>query len=248
MHMFDRALSLVAQAGRPEIKSPGAPRFNRSPAFRPGLSKFFFSALLIPSAIAIAQTTAPTPRSPDVIQSEIDAAHKQFNQVVKDPSDVSDPIRRKAIAPQAIPPLKTMVADFAELAAVEPSMKRRASQIELQFNAYLSVLGDQPTIDQLQAQANSKDIPQSIRGQSSQLLARWVLAGKDETVQTKIADDVQTLDVAHPESEDLTFLTMTISQSTLSQPLQKRLVDLARAMQNPVAYRVRKMTDATTKP
>jgi hypothetical protein len=200
--------------------------------------------VLFLTCLAFAQTTAPA-RSPDTILAEIDTAHKQFDQVVKDPKDVSDPDRRKVVAPQAIPPLKTMVADFAELAQVQPKMKRRSQQISLQFNAYLTVLGDQPTIDHLQSLAAGNDVIESLRAQSSQLLARWVLSGKDQAIQGKLADEIQTLDQAHPDSEDLTFLTVTVSQSTLSQPLEKRLLQLAREMKNPVADKVR---TATTKP
>jgi exoribonuclease II len=194
-----------------------------------------------------AQSTAPS-RSADVIEAEIQTAHDKFKQVVQDPSDISDETRRKAIAPRLIPLLKTMVADYAELATVEPTMNRRAGQVELQFDGFLSVLGDQPTIDHLTAMASSKNINQSLRGQSSQLLARWVLAGKDETAQTKIADDIDLLDHAHPESEDLTFLTITTSQSTLSKALQNRLLVLAQGMKNPIAERIRKATGATTRP
>jgi len=215
------------------------PRFNRQSNLPQGLIAAIIIGLSIGS-VSRAQSTAPALRSADAILAEIDAAHKQFNQAVKDPSEIADPARRRAIAPQAIPPLKTMVADFAELATVQPQTKRRADQLELQFNAFLSVLGDQSTIDHLQAQADSKDIAESLCGQASQLLARWVLAGKDETAQTKLADEVQTLDRAHPESEDLTFLTLTLSQSTLSPPLEKRLLQLAREMQNPTAEKVRK--------
>jgi hypothetical protein len=198
--------------------------------------------------VSRAQTTAPAPRSPEVIRAEIDAAHQQFKEVVTDPAEVSDPVRRKQIAPQAIPLLKTMVADFQELAAIQPAMKRRASQLELQFDAFLSVLGDQPTIDHLQAEAGSKDVPESLHSQASQLLAQWVLANKDAQAQGKVADQVQALDRAHPESEDLTFLTVTVSQSTSSVALEKQLLDAARQMQNPMADKVRQMTDSTTKP
>ena len=104
------------------------------------------------------------------------------------------------------------------------------------------MLGDQETIDHLQTLASSKDIPESLRGQASQLLARWVEAEKDESAQEKLTDEFQTLDRAHPDSEDLTSVTLTVSQSTLSKPLEDRLIKLAADMQNPVAEKVRAAT------
>jgi hypothetical protein len=199
--------------------------------------------LTLLSLTAAAQTTQPALRSADVIKAEIETAHQQFNQAVKDPADVSDPIRRAKIAPQAIPPLKTMVADFAELARQDPHLKTRASQLQLQFNGFLIVLNDQPTIDLLQSQTKSPDPAQSLRAQSSQLLAQWVLAGKDETAQSKIADQIQTLDQANPTNEDLTYLTFTVSQSTNSQSLSQRLLQTTKQMQTPLANKIRQATN-----
>ena len=192
------------------------------------------------------QTTAPVERSSDVILADIDSAHHQFTSAVSDPADISDPVRRAAIAPRAIPPLKTMIADYKELAIVQPKMQRRAWQIQQQFDAFLSVLGDQETIDQLQKSAGSKDLNESLSAQCSQVLAKWVMAGKNQDAQIQIADTVRTLDRDHADSEPLTFLTVTMSQSTLSSPLQHRLLQQAREMQNPLAANVRKVT--TTQP
>jgi hypothetical protein len=183
-----------------------------------------------------------------VIRAEIESAHQQFKAVVKGPEDISDPVRRKEVAPQAIPPLKTLVADFHELSTIDPQMKRRAGQIELQFNAFLSVLGDQPTIDHLNTQASSKDIAESLRGQASQMLARWVLAIKDEPAQAKLADEIETLDRAHPESEDLIFLTAAMGGSAHSKSLSQHLLQTAKEMQNHLDGGARKTTTATTTP
>ena len=189
--------------------------------------------LLTASIATSGQTTAPAARSSDVILSEIESAHQQFKSAVKDPSDISDPDRRKAVAPKAIPALKTMIADFQELATIQPKTRRHADQLELQFDAFLSVLGDQPTIDHLQTLANSKDLYDSLRGQSSQLLASWVQSRTDQPAQEKLTDQLETLDRAHPENEDLTFVTVTVSQSTTFKPLEARLIGLAAAMKNP---------------
>jgi hypothetical protein len=193
---------------------------------------------------AFSQTTAPTPRTADAIKAEIEVAHQQFNRAVTSPADISDPARRKLIAPQAIPPLKTMVNDFAELARQDAAFKLRASQLQLQFNAFLSVLGDQPTIDALRAQSQSKDLAQSLRAQSSQILARWVLSGKDQTAQANLAEQIEALDRGNPSNADLTFLTFTTSQSTASAALELQLLEAAKAMKNPIADKIRKAADA----
>ena len=59
--------------------------------------------LIAMNGLVSAQTTAPAVRSADAIQAEIESAHHQFMLVVKDPADIADPDRRKAVAPQAIP-------------------------------------------------------------------------------------------------------------------------------------------------
>jgi hypothetical protein len=198
-------------------------------------------SLEVPSLCA-AQATKPTGaigRSTKAILDDIDTAHHQFTASRVTAADISDPVRRKAIAPTIIPPLKTMVADYTELGILEPKMQTQARRIRQQFLAYLSVLGDQESIDQVKKMTDSKDIGESLDGQASQLLARWVSAGTDETAETKLTDELQTLDQAHPENEDLTSLTFTLCRSTLSHPLSQRLLQMAEDMKNPSADKLR---------
>jgi thiol-disulfide isomerase/thioredoxin len=192
------------------------------------------------AAVDTPPTTQSVTRTQQQIMEDLKTTGAQLRDVLGDPTSLSDPAKRAAIAPKAIPALKQMIADFDDLGVVEPMAKPQVDQAKQQFYAFLSVLGDKETTDKLQAMADSKDEAESIRGQSSQIIARWMLAGKDAAAQTKVADDLEKLDKAHIDSPALTMLTAMLSQGAATPELSDRLQKIAtETMKNPLVDRIK---------
>src|SRR3984957_7225145 len=171
-------------------------------------------------------TTQPAARTPDDIMTELRMTSEELSQTLGDPKTLGDEATRKAVAPKAIPILKKMIAEFDEFIAVQPEAKAQFQPTQDQLLAFLSILGDTDAIAKLTDMAASKDADVSLRGQGSQLLARWITAGKDSAVQGKVADDLEKLDKAHTDNVPLTTLTAMFSESAVSPDLKTHLQSL----------------------
>jgi thiol-disulfide isomerase/thioredoxin len=181
-------------------------------------------------------TTQPAARTPDVVMGDLRADSQQLSQIIGDPKALGDEATRKAVAPKAIPVLKKMMGEFDEMAAIQPEEKEQIQRSQDQFLAFLSILGDADATAKLNEMVASADANVAIRGQSGQLLAQWIVAGKDATAQGKIADDLEKLDKTHTDSIPLTTLTAMFSESAVSPELKTRLQGLVTdTMNNDVA-------------
>ena len=185
-------------------------------------------------------TTQPASRTAESIMAELTATSKELNQTLGDLSSLGDEATRTAVAPKAIPLLKKMIAGFNEFIAMQPEAKDQFEPSKDQFLAVLSILGDPDAISKVAEMAASKDPEVSLRGQSSQLFARWFAAGKDAVAQGKIADELEKLDKAHTDSGLLTSLTAMFSESAVSPDLKTRLQALVtQTMSNDTATQLK---------
>jgi thiol-disulfide isomerase/thioredoxin len=192
--------------------------------------------------------TQPAGRTPDAIMTDLRATGEELTQTLGDPRSLGDEATRKAAAPKAIPILKKMIAELDEFVAVQPDAKEQFESTQDQLLAFLSILGDADATAKLTEMAGSNDAQVSLRGQSAQVLARWIAAGKDAAAQGKIADDVEKLDKAHTDSGQLTSLTAMFSESAVSPDLKTHLQSLVTdTMSNDTATQMKQEIAAAQK-
>ncbi len=176
-------------------------------------------------------------RSPKEIIADLTENASRVRDLTTNPQTMSDAAARTAAAPQAIPALKRMYADMEQLKQVNPSDSGQADEAQAEYLVFMSVFGDAAAAEQLQQLSNSKDPATALRGQGSQLVARWILAGKDSALQAKIVDEAEKLAAAHPDSEWLTAQLVTMSNMELTAAASRtRFINLVvDVMHNAVA-------------
>jgi thiol-disulfide isomerase/thioredoxin len=205
--------------------------------------------LLIPKLLAETDgtsTTAPATqpaaaaagkRSTAQISADVMAARSTLAKMLgKEKSPFKTAADRDAIAANAIPVINQIRTLLNELGDSGPDMKTKVIPLQQQCLTELSILGDKSAGDRIATMAASKDPAEQILGQGDQLLARWYEAENSPVGQTPIADELEKLDRAHPESIFLTTLTFNLSQETNIPELGQRLLTLAsETMNNPTA-------------
>ena len=209
-------------------------------------------AVLLPSSMALAEPTmtaagpASRPaRPPAEIMAEMAAAKTRLAAAIGKAASLADPARRAAVAPAALPPLRTLLADNREFVAATGRPAATAAPFELQLRATMSALGDRESTDALARQAADPDVETSLGGQAGQLLARWVQTPGDAGGQSKVVDDLSALDGAHPGSDQLAYYTVLMSTSAASPAVHDRLVGLLGPMTSPTAVKLRNRFAAT---
>ncbi|HUB24565.1 MAG TPA: TlpA disulfide reductase family protein [Tepidisphaeraceae bacterium] len=202
------------------------------------------SAAFIARPLA-AQTAATQPAmSDEQLMNDVRQLIQQLGPIIGSASRLSDPAIRQSVAPQGIPLLKHIVADIDQISAIPAPAK---TQIELQYLPLLSVLGDHDATNTMSSLASSTDPTTAMEGQSAQLFAQWLLAGKDADAQTKVADQIEPLDKAHPESNELTQYTYLFSRNAATPELHDRLAAMVEGMKSPAAGEIKQMNDAAAK-
>ncbi len=102
------------------------------------------------------------------------------------------------------------------------------------------MLGDQDATDEIKRHAASQDVRESLHGQTAEFAVRWLQAGKNVDEQTKVVNDLETLDKAHLDSALLTLYTASLIDDTDSPELSTRLEKLAtETMKSPVIEEIK---------
>jgi thiol-disulfide isomerase/thioredoxin len=185
-----------------------------------------------PGAASAAQ---PTTRTAEDVNQEIGATRQSLEEVLGDPEALGDPGKRAQIAPKAIPLAKKMVSAITEMGQLRPDLKSKMDAASVEYLSLLSTLGDAGGTKQLATLAASKDVEESINGQSGQLETRWTLANKNVALQTAIVDELEKLDAAHRDSNMLTRLSPIFGQTAANQDISIRLRGLALSMTSTLA-------------
>ena len=204
------------------------------------------AALLIglPAYGQATNPAAPPARTDEQLIADLQDAERSLGPVLGNATQLSDAAARQKIAPQAVPLIKRILADLEGISAVPEASKQQA---EIQFLPLLSVLGDQSATDELAKMCASTDPEVSLRGQCAQVFAHWFLAGKDAAAQTPVVDELEKLDKAHPDSDELTQYTYLFSQQAATPALKDRLATISGTMTSPAAAQIKQMTAAEAK-
>ena len=105
----------------------------------------------------------------------------------------------------------------------------------------LALLGDEDTVKQLNADAAGPDVTKSLLAERLLLENEWTMGGGRSEAETHVADALEKLDRAHPESQELTMVTMKLSGEANSPAIHERLLELAVGMDNPTAAKMDNM-------
>jgi thiol-disulfide isomerase/thioredoxin len=187
--------------------------------------------------VAAAPATQPAVVDADALRSTLLADKAAFEEVLPEGEALTDAAARKASAAQVVPAAHKMLDDVDALSAADPEFKAQSGTVQDQLATFLALYGDAGGTARLAARANSKDPAEATAGRGCQLLAQWWAAAQDATAQAKVADQVETLAKAHPESDALTVQLATMSQLGAASPqlagrVQKLVGDV---MKNPTA-------------
>ena len=156
--------------------------------------------------------TAPTTRpDPEVLHAAIVADEAAFNTVLPGPEALVDPAGRQLAAAKVMPAARKLYADLVALAAAEPSSKPGADASAAELTTLLSLYGDADATARLAATASGADPVAAVDAQGDQLLIQWWQSARDPAAQAKVADKVSALAQAHPESEPLTAMLLTMA-------------------------------------
>ena len=186
-----------------------------------------------------APTTQPMVRSDAAISADLKAASEGMNKALSNAA-MFDPAKRAAAAPAAIPYIKRMVALLHEYGAAHNTESMYVT-VQLRFESMLYLLGDKETVDRINLAAASPTVADNVHAQMVQLNARWLGTGKDPVAQKSIADDLEKLDIAHPDSDDLTMLTVSMANTAVSSDVRSHMRDLAtKTMTSSMAKRMAK--------
>jgi len=169
---------------------------------------------------------------------KVEAECNQLYHLMLDPVTMFNADKRQALLVTAKPLLIQYRNDFDQLAVNEPSMKAEAANIDEETTQRLALLGDDDTNKQLQAAAAGTDVPKSLDAQCILIDNQWTLADGNLAKQTELANTLEKLDAAHPESGELTKLTFKLSPKASTPELHERLVDLSLNMDNPEAKKL----------
>ncbi len=195
------------------------------------------------AALAAAPTTQPGVRDDAALTADLKRVMGELNQAFAGGA-FTDPAKRAAAAPTAIPLIKQQSALYSEFAAAHHNEAAMAS-VQQQLSAQLYLLGDKETVDRVDAAAGSATAADSIAARSVQLQSRWIAAGRNADAQKPVADDLEKLDLAHPDSDPLTVLTYSFANSAKSDELKSHLQGvLSDTMTSPAATRLVMMMKA----
>jgi thiol-disulfide isomerase/thioredoxin len=211
------------------------------------MRKWCCLALGVPAMVAGLALSVGTPvsgqaRSATQISAAIDDDITQLGQLMPDRRALEQENERAALAPKVIPVLRKFLADASELIAVQPdAAKDYGWSYEANALEMLAVLGDKEAPLTLAKMAASSNLNESLNALRAQLIERWVRGINDPAAQKGVVDDLEKLDLAHPESEFLTRSTEAFVSTAITPPLQDRLKKMALAMKNPQVARAKAM-------
>ena len=188
-----------------------------------------YSTTTIGADVPPGATAAPTDVKPartrdDVIKdwqaTALDAAR------LTPPSVLADEKQRAEAAPKAIPLAYRQIQLIDELVSTRLVSAEQADSLKMHGYGLLYLLGDAPTVAKAKEDLASTDSDKQIRGQSLQFYARWIVAAPDKDAATKVADDLEKFNRAHPDNTALSHLTLSLAQEAGTLEMNERLLGM----------------------
>lgn len=221
--------------------------FYKKPVTRIALFSLSIAAMAATSVPSLGADQAPKikyemPMTKDAFFSDlgkkVNSENNQLFHLLLDREMIEDPKQRKARLEEVKPLLLQYQSDVKALGVAYPNDKGVAaavSGIDSQTAERLALLGDEDTVKQLNADAAGSDVLKSISAQCILIQNEWTMGGGRAEAETHVADELDKLDHAHPENQELTVLSMKLSGEAASPTVHERLLELAVGMSNPTA-------------
>ncbi len=190
----------------------------------------------------MAPATQPAGRQPADIGRDLQANQTKLGKVLAGQS-LSDPAKRAKVAPAAIPLIRRSRDLLNEFVSVRPKAAKQVAGQTQELTSLLYLLGDPQTVGETDAAVAGTDPAAALAGQGVRLRSRWI-AADDVAGQKPVAADLEKLDAAHPDDQDLTMLTFNLAMSAGTPELKHELIGVATTMKNPAATQVKQYAKA----
>ena len=194
----------------------------------------------MPAAAASDVANAPATQPAHTVEALTGDVEKQFalvQDVLGDPTILTDAAKREKVAPGVIKPLQKLVQDFDGLTKVDADNRQEAADRRAEFTMFLSLFGDADASRTLSVEAASADPAQCLEGKRSLMMVSWLTSAGNVPQQTGIVENIEKLAGENTKSTALTIQLYQMSQMGCSAPeLSKRLEALVtNVMKNEVA-------------
>ena len=167
-------------------------------------------------------------RTAHEIVTDLTAEEKTINDLLgKENAALKTPADRAALSPKLMPLVHHMSDDLRDLLVAAPKASQQIAGSQMQLLALLSVLGDKEATDQINAMSADSDPSKAVAGAAHQFMARFYISDTSLKSQTELADDLEKLDRAHPDSILLTQLTIEMAHEESFSQVSDRLIKLA---------------------
>jgi len=201
------------------------------------LAAAVISVCVVGPQSAFAAPTTAASRTPQEIVAEMMADQKTVNDLLgKQNAALKSDSDRAVVAPKLFPLVHRMSGDLNDLSIAVPQLNEQLAGSQMQLLALLSVLGEKSATAQIEAMLASTDPTQALAGRAHQMMARFYVTKNSAAAQGALADDLEKLDRADPDSVLLTQLTIEIGHEEGSPDLRDRVLKIVTdEMNNPLA-------------
>jgi thiol-disulfide isomerase/thioredoxin len=168
-----------------------------------------FSTRFIRADEAAPPASQPSDANVQDLINDIQSAGAQFGSLTGGNSDMRDPAQRAAVASKAIPLLRRVDSDYAQIVKLQPDALNQVEAQRVSIQALLVLFGDGDTISALKHSAAGAT-PDAAPAASALLLADWWTARGDATAQRKTVAAYKTLAEKYPEDTAVTITALAM--------------------------------------
>jgi peroxiredoxin len=168
---------------------------------------------------------AAAKRTPEQVVADLEKTDDELRPLLGADDVFSDPAKRAAAAPKAIPVLKRKRALLDEIADLRPNERDDYELAKLEFLKPLAMLGDEESVKALDSLAASNG-KLAVEAQIGRQFVAYVVAGKDEAAQLKAVDGLQKVAKANPKSESAAETAFQIKLTSAAKGVVERAEDI----------------------
>lgn len=178
-------------------------------------------------AAAPQAASKPAEGTYEAYQVQAKAALAEYQKYIPKPSALADSnaAQRDAVAAQAIPFMKQVLAHLDEMVAARPDLERPIIATRLNQEATLYALSDAETIKALEAKIKGGGVDGQM-AKNVVLRGQWYRAGSDQAKQVEVVKEVAEAAASQPADLYLTQFITDIRPSVKDPAAKQQLMDL----------------------
>jgi thiol-disulfide isomerase/thioredoxin len=196
-----------------------------------------FAISAAPAAV-FGQATAPSPRTPDAINADLEKSVGQVQDAVSADHALQSPESRKTAAITAIPAIKKTLSLFDEMVAAQPAAKDELTSAALSFRTLALILDDPETTASVTQSATATGVD-GARAKGMLAIADYV-KGSDDAARNKALDAFDLAVKAAPDDMGtLSLLSLTSVNGEPSAAISDHLLQILKTdAQGPAAQQL----------